>query len=49
MVAYCRGPYCVMAIEAVRQLRAKGFRAVRLEEGVLDWAALGHAVERGLA
>lgn len=49
VVAYCRGPYCVMAIEAVRQLRAKGFKAVRLEQGVLDWAALGHAVERGLA
>jgi len=47
VVAYCRGPYCVMAIEAVKQLRAKGFKAVRLEEGVLDWAALGHAVERG--
>jgi len=46
VVAYCRGPYCVMAIEAVRQLRAKGFKAVRLEDGVLDWAALGHAVER---
>jgi rhodanese-related sulfurtransferase len=49
VVAYCRGPYCVMAIQAVRQLRAKGFKAVRLEEGVLDWAALGHAVERGRA
>ena len=49
VVAYCRGPYCVMAIEAVRQLRAMGFKAVRLEEGVLDWAALGHAVERGRA
>ena len=49
VVAYCRGPYCVMAIEAVRQLRAKGFKAVRLEEGVLDWAALGHAIERGRA
>lgn len=49
VVAYCRGPYCVMAIEAVRQLRAKGFKAVRLEDGVLDWAALGHAVERGRA
>ncbi|MCM2333476.1 MAG: metalloregulator ArsR/SmtB family transcription factor [Anaeromyxobacteraceae bacterium] len=49
VVAYCRGPYCVMAIEAVRLLRAKGFKAVRLEDGVLDWAALGHTVERGLA
>ena len=46
VVAYCRGPYCVLAIEAVRQLRASGFKAVRLEEGVLDWAALGLPVER---
>ena len=49
VVAYCRGPYCVMAIEAVKQLRAKGFKAVRLEHGVLDWAALGFAVQRGRA
>jgi len=46
VVAYCRGPYCVLAVEAVKQLRARGFRAVRLEEGVLDWAALGLPVER---
>jgi rhodanese-related sulfurtransferase/DNA-binding transcriptional ArsR family regulator len=46
VVAYCRGPYCVLAIEAVKQLRARGFKAVRLEEGVLDWAALGLPVER---
>ncbi len=46
VVAYCRGPYCVLAIEAVKQLRAKGFKAVRLEEGVLDWAALGLPLER---
>jgi rhodanese-related sulfurtransferase/predicted transcriptional regulator len=46
VVAYCRGPYCVLAIEAVKQLRANGFKAVRLEEGVLDWAALGLPVER---
>jgi rhodanese-related sulfurtransferase/DNA-binding transcriptional ArsR family regulator len=46
VVAYCRGPYCVLAIEAVKQLRASGFKAVRLEEGVLDWAALGLPVER---
>jgi rhodanese-related sulfurtransferase/DNA-binding transcriptional ArsR family regulator len=49
VVAYCRGPYCVMAIEAVKQLRAKGFKAVRLEHGVLDWAALGLTVVRGSA
>jgi rhodanese-related sulfurtransferase/DNA-binding transcriptional ArsR family regulator len=49
VVAYCRGPYCVLAIEAVNQLRARGFKAVRLEDGVLDWAALGLPVERSLA
>lgn len=47
VVAYCRGPYCVLAIEAVKQLRARGFKAVRLEAGVLDWAALGLPVEVG--
>ena len=41
IVAYCRGPYCVFASDAVGLLRKKGFRAVRLEEGVLDWAARG--------
>jgi rhodanese-related sulfurtransferase/DNA-binding transcriptional ArsR family regulator len=46
VVAYCRGPYCVLAIEAVKQLRARGFKAVRLEDGVLDWAALGLPLER---
>lgn len=47
VVAYCRGPYCVMAVEAVRRLRQHGFRAVRLEWGVVDWQARGWAVERG--
>jgi rhodanese-related sulfurtransferase/DNA-binding transcriptional ArsR family regulator len=41
VVAYCRGPYCVLAVEAVKLLRRKGFAAVRLEDGILDWAALG--------
>ena len=45
VVAYCRGPYCVLAVQAVKLLRARGFKAVRLEEGVLDWAALGLKVE----
>ncbi len=45
VVAYCRGPYCVLAVEAVKLLRRKGFKAVRLEEGILDWAALGLPVE----
>ena len=45
IVAYCRGPYCVMAIEAVQLLRAKGFDAHRMEEGVADWRARGWRVE----
>jgi len=44
IVAYCRGPYCVLAVEAVRLLREHGFRAVRLEDGVLDWRARGFDV-----
>ncbi len=41
IVAYCRGPYCVLAIKAVEMLRKKGFRAIRLEDGVTDWRARG--------
>jgi len=41
VVAYCRGPYCVLAVEAVRLLRAHGFRAVRLADGIPDWRARG--------
>jgi len=41
VVAYCRGPYCVLAVEAVKLLREHGFRAIRLEDGVLDWASHG--------
>ncbi len=37
IVAYCRGPYCVMSVEAVELLRARGFTAVRLDDGVHDW------------
>lgn len=47
IVAYCRGPYCVLAVQAVEMLRAKGFRAVRLEDGVLDWRARGFPVVIG--
>lgn len=49
IVAYCRGPYCVLAKEAVRILRAKGFRAVRLEDGVPEWRAQGLPVVVGEA
>lgn len=41
IVAYCRGPYCVLAKEAVHFLRAKGFNARRMECGIPDWRALG--------
>ena len=44
IVAYCRGPYCVMALEAVLLLRAKGFEAQRMEQGVVDWRARGWRV-----
>jgi rhodanese-related sulfurtransferase len=45
IVAYCRGPYCILAVEAVEVLRRRGFRAIRLEEGVPDWRARGLPVE----
>ena len=41
IVAYCRGPYCIMALEAVEVLHANGYKAERLEEGVADWRARG--------
>jgi rhodanese-related sulfurtransferase len=47
VVAYCRGPYCVMALDAVDLLRRKGFRAHRLELGVPEWRAQGGRVETG--
>ena len=47
IVAYCRGPYCVMAIDAVALLRRKGFRAFRMEHGVSEWRAQGWRVETG--
>jgi rhodanese-related sulfurtransferase/DNA-binding transcriptional ArsR family regulator len=45
IVAYCRGPYCVFADEAVALLRARGYQARRLEEGVPDWRRRGLPVE----
>ena len=45
VVAYCRGPYCVMSIEAVQILRRHGRKAARLEIGVPDWRALGLPLE----
>lgn len=47
IVAYCRGPYCVLAVQAVELLRAKGFKAVRFEDGVQDWRSRGFPVAEG--
>ena len=47
IVAYCRGPYCILAIKAVEMLQAKGFQAVRLDYSVQDWRAHGLPVEVG--
>jgi rhodanese-related sulfurtransferase len=45
VVAYCRGAYCVFAHEAVRLLRARGRRAVRLADGMLEWRLADYPVE----
>jgi rhodanese-related sulfurtransferase len=45
IVAYCRGPYCVMAYDAVAKLRASGRRARRLVDGFPEWRAAGLPVE----
>lgn len=47
VVAYCRGPYCVLAFEAVAALRAQGRRARRLEDGFPEWRTAGLPVEVG--
>jgi rhodanese-related sulfurtransferase len=46
IVAYCRGPYCVFADEAVRVLRARGYRAQRLDVGFPEWRMAGLPTER---
>jgi rhodanese-related sulfurtransferase len=47
IVAYCRGPYCVLAAEAVRRLRARGRKAVRLKDGFPEWRDAGLPVGAG--
>lgn len=47
IVAYCRGPYCVLAVDATAILRAKGYRAVRMKDGIPDWRAHGLPVAVG--
>lgn len=45
VVAYCRGPYCVYADDAVRRLRERGRRALRLEDGLPEWRLAGGPLE----
>src|SRR5947208_2462542 len=47
VIAYCRGPYCVFADDAVRTLTRKGYRAARLEEGFPEWRDAGLPVAVG--
>jgi rhodanese-related sulfurtransferase len=47
IVAYCRGPYCVLAPDAVKLLRSRGYRASVLEDGVPEWRAQGLPVVEG--
>jgi rhodanese-related sulfurtransferase len=47
VVAYCRGPYCVYADDAVRLLRRRGFAARRLEDGFPEWRRAGLPVTGG--
>ena len=41
VVAYCRGPYCMLSVDAVETLRVHGITAVRLEDGLPEWKAAG--------
>jgi len=45
IVAYCRGPYCMLSVDAVADLRARGFSALRLEDGFPEWKAAGLPVQ----
>lgn len=45
IVAYCRGPFCLMSDAAVKLLRAKGYRATKTTDGVHEWQAAGFALE----
>ncbi len=47
VVAYCRGPFCVYADDAVRALRRRGYRAARLDDGYPEWDRAGLPVETG--
>ncbi len=46
VIAYCRGPYCVLSFEAVAALRKRGIKARRLEDGLPEWRAAGLPLEQ---
>ena len=46
VIAYCRGPYCVLSFEAVAALRQRGIKARRLEDGLPEWRAAGLPLEQ---
>ncbi len=46
IIAYCRGPHCVLAFDAVARLREKGMKARRLEDGYPEWQVAGLPVEK---
>jgi rhodanese-related sulfurtransferase/biotin operon repressor len=46
VVAYCRGPYCLMSFDAVETLRKRGWKARRLQDGFPEWRAAGLPIER---
>lgn len=48
IVAYCRGPYCMLAVEAVRAMKRLGRKARRLEDGVTEWRSAGLPIVGGL-
>lgn len=45
IVAYCRGPYCVLSFKAVKKLRERGFAVRRLRDGFPEWKAAGYPIE----
>ena len=47
IVAYCRGPYCVYAVQAARELTKRGLRATRSDAGVAEWRAAGLPIATG--
>ncbi|MFP6782194.1 MAG: rhodanese-like domain-containing protein [Gammaproteobacteria bacterium] len=49
VVAYCRGPYCILSGQAVKLLHDNGFAAFHLSDGVLDWRARGFRVSTNVA